>query len=319
MEDLIGNATGVGSALMGVVRGAPQMHETMLSVKHETTYLAGLSIKIEASVQCLQSCQVMEGSLCILDDRGEKIAEFNGECCTIELMIKAPDVPGFYTFQAIYEAPKESNHMSCATPFSFEVEEHCIIVSALGTKSPVVKGEVFSVTIGACCLGGCSLVGTRVSVSNGSGEQIAQGLVGDELWPGTTDIYCAKLELLAPQEEGIYRWYVNGEPSATKLPHRVQSGKFSFSTICSRPEHKVTITVVTDNDNVYYTRRDGAGVFLGSWQTETDENGVAVLEVSKGTQMLFVSKTDYALYTEEITVNSDMELTIRLDYVAPVY
>ena len=126
--------------------------------------------------------------------------------------------------------------------------------------------------------------------------------------PATTGLYWAEAAIVAPLVEGPQLWMAKFFPSNLDTPHTESSLAFSLITV-KPPEHRIRVEVVEEGTN---TAVDATEVRLGAFRTQTNEDGIATLEVPKGTYELNVWKMGYELVQRTLEINSDQCIKIEL-------
>jgi hypothetical protein len=190
---------------------------------------------------------------------------------------------------------------------------HAIGVVAWDVPSAVVAGERFRIKAGVKCASECRLAGVRCGVYDHTGASVGDAALASEVWPGTSGLYVAEVELTAPAAEGLYDWSVKAAEADLGAPHGEASTSFGVR-IVSRPDHLVTIEVV---DRASQAPVPGARVIMHPYRTETDGRGMARVRVAKGAYRLFVSQTRYITVVAPVDVAADVTTRAELD-VEPV-
>ena len=62
-------------------------------------------------------------------------------------------------------------------------------------------------------------------------------------WPGTSALYWTEVEVMAPDQEGMFWYAVNFAATDVETPHDGASSKFSVA-IVRPPEHRLTVEVL---------------------------------------------------------------------------
>ena len=185
------------------------------------------------------------------------------------------------------------------------VTPHATSVVVWDVPSAITAGERFRIKVGLKCSNECQLANTDVGVYDEEGGQVAAGMLPDEHWPGTTGLYVAEIELVAPSGEGLHTWSVKGHAE----------GLTTFGVrVVSAPDCLVRVEAV---DHGTQTPISGARVVMHPYQAVTDERGVAEVRVSKGAYKLFVSQTRYLTFALPVDVTADMTARAELN-VEPV-
>ena len=182
--------------------------------------------------------------------------------------------------------------------------------------------------VGIKCSEDCRLGGMAFGVFNHDGVCVAEGTASGDVWPGTTGLYFAEIELEAPGDEGLYTWTVKSSPvpgsaiaveegtapapgaggSHDEVSHTEGSGSFGVRVV-SHPEHLVRIEAV-DHDG--QTPVGGAHIVMHPYKAVTNDRGVAELRVAKGSYTLFVSQTSYVIWGTPIEVSADVTARAEL-------
>ena len=225
--------------------------------------------------------------------------------------MKAPVKAGEYRWLAVCPAVvKEGiSYIEASTSISFTVKPHTTSVVAWDVPSAIVVGEGFRIKVGIKCSSECPLTNTDFGIYDHEGAQVATGTLTGDLWPGTTGLYVAEVELEAPAAEGLYTWSVKYPGSDVGIPHAEGSIGFGVRVV-SHPEYVVTVETV---DKVSQTPIRGARVVMHPYRAVTDERGVAEMRVAKGAYKLFVSQTRYLTFGLPVEVTADMTARAELD------
>lgn len=221
--------------------------------------------------------------------------------------------------------------METSTPTSANTL-HTTSVAAWDVPATVVAGERFRMKVGIKCSADCRLGGMAFGVYDEKGACVADGAASGELWPGTTGLYVAEIEIEAPDEEGLYTWSVKNAPVSSpstavgvggstepgaepdgEVAHTEGSASFGVRVV-SHPEHLVRVEAI---DHEGQTPLSGARVVMHPYKAVTDECGVAELRVAKGSYTLFVSQTSYVIWGGPIEVTADVTARAEL-HLQPV-
>ena len=162
--------------------------------------------------------------------------------------------------------------------------------------------------VGVRCVEGCPLVGQQIEIRDAAQNRVAAAKTGPAPLPGTTGLYWAEADLIAPPVEGPHLWTARFSSSDLETPHLASSLTFSSITV-KPPQHRVTLEVVEEKTN---TIIDVCEVRLGVFRTLTNENGVATLEVPHGTYELNVWKMGYEFVTRNLEINADLSIRVEL-------
>lgn len=305
---------------MEEVKEDVKVHKTSISIIEAipAEIDAGVDIVLKARVLCPSSCSLQGGKIRIIDPQADVVTEVDLPLSdgtsneTDEFTVKAPIMPGKYTWTAVFPAQQKEGilHQESSAQFSFNVKPHLITLSVWGIPLPVSKGEKFKVEIGAKCSAGCSLAGLPFVIEDGNNKQVATGKLGEEVLPQTNGIYWTEQGLNAPADEALHRWVAKCITSELEWAHQTNVASFSFRTAMP-PEHTVTIEVTNRKDKIPIT---DAYVMLGLHKASTDKHGIARVEVPGGKQELYVTKIGYLSFQTTVEITGDATVTTELVY-----
>ncbi len=185
---------------------------------------------------------------------------------------------------------------------------HTTTVVVWDVPTSVVMGERFRIKVGVKCSSECSLAAGRFAIDDHTGARVATGRLPGGLWPGTTGLYAAEVELQAPAEQGLYTWSVRAPAGEVGVSHEEGSATFGVRVV-TRPEHRV---IVEAFDYESQSPLAGARVMMHPYQAVTDARGVAELRVAKGTYRLFVSQARYMTFGLPVDVTGDLTTRAEL-------
>ena len=306
-----------------------QLHQTNLEMIQSAPPKvdAGTDLALKVKVACPSKCKLQGNQVRIIDDEGVVLKEieltgFDGTGnATDEFVVKAPIKPGEYTWTAVFPAPaarEESpaaddeahneeqistggsqsetegvSHEESSVPFSFIVEPHATSMAVWDVPFPIVVNAKFKLKVGVKCSVDCKLTGKEVEIYDQDGGRIATGTLGDVPWSGTTGLYWAEVEILAPGGEGFCKWDVKFPKPDLPLAHEGAASSIASRT-AKPPEHMVTVEVIDKDKKIPL---EYAAVALHSsgttYRENTDEGGVAKLNVPKGEYELLVALAEY--------------------------
>jgi hypothetical protein len=192
-------------------------------------------------------------------------------------------------------------------------EPHPTSVVAWDVPSATVAGERFRVKVGMKCSAECRFADAGFGVYDHNGTRVAAGTLGADVWPGTTGLFVADVELEAPADEGLHTWTVKAPESDAEVAHATASTSFGLRVV-SRPDHVVRIEAVDRDTQQPLT---GAHVVMHPYKAVTDDQGRAEVRVAKGSYKLFVSQPRYLTFGVPVEVTADTTARAELD-VEPV-
>lgn len=187
--------------------------------------------------------------------------------------------------------------------------QHTTSLAIWGIPGLVVINQQFTVRIGAHCSERCQLAGQLVEVRDPEGRTAARGRLSDTPLPDTETLYWTEIGLRAPLMEGVSSWSAVFAASPMEAPHEGAVAGFTLRT-AAPPDHRVAVAVVIERTE---TPVEDVEVQLGPYRATTDANGLANLDVPKGTYELSTRKHGYAI--EPRTVEVDGDRCVRLESV----
>ena len=188
------------------------------------------------------------------------------------------------------------------------VKPHSIQMVIWDVPPAIECGEPFNIRIGAKCPNKCPPDGWLLEVDDHNQEKLASVTLGDEPWPDTAALYYRKVELMAPDTEGLYQWQARMTAKNAGIPHTESVASINLRVV-AEPECVLTIEAV---DRESQTPVVGAKIVLHPYRTFTDKNGLAEVSVPKGEYRLFVSGKNYFPFRKDSDVNGDMKIRVEL-------
>jgi hypothetical protein len=289
---------------------------------------AGAEMTLTVMVSSSPACDLRGHTLLIKDQAGGDVATleltaFDGATNeSRELTLKAPLAVGSHTWSVVCPAVEKGgvSYAEASTPVSFTVQAHTTSIVAWDIPSAITVGEKFRMKVGLRCSTECRLANAQVAVYDHEGAHVATGVLGSDVWPGTTALYFAEIEVRAPASEGLYTWTVKGPStgfgeatqSDDEIPHAEAAGSFGVRAV-SHPEYVVRVETI---DMESQTPLSGARVVMHPYKAVTDDRGIAEVRVAKGAYNLFVSQTSYVTFGLPVDVTADMTARAEL-YLEP--
>jgi hypothetical protein len=277
---------------------------------------AGAELSVTGRVSCPHGCDLRGQRVSIRNQDNAELASaeltgLEGEAdVTSAFVLRAPVEVGKHTYQAILAAHERDGvvHEERSTPFSFATKAHDASVSVWGLPSAIAAGECFRLKVGVKCSAECKLTGRPLSIFDHEGVEAGAGRLLDEVWPGTSALYFAEVEAIAPLATGDYTWRAEIPGCGSKPPHA--AGSFTFAVkVVNAPDCDVTVAAF---DGATQTPVSGASVLLHPYRRHTDEAGVAKFKVTRGRYKLYVSGFNYIPYENDIEVGGDFATRVEL-------
>ena len=189
------------------------------------------------------------------------------------------------------------------------MEPHATRIVVWDTPTAVECGAPLRFKVGVKCAAECSMSKWCVAIRDADGRALANVAVGGAPWPGTAALFCAEVELRAPETEGLFVWEAAvAEVAAGPAPHAAASTPFQVRVVPA-PQCRVKVVAV---DAVSRAPVHGARVVVHPYRTVTDAAGVAEIRVPKGAYRLFVSGRDYFPFRSDGEVSADVTIEAQL-------
>ena len=277
----------------------------------------GAAMAVDARVSCSPWCDLIGHRLRIRDERGVDQGTFelteidDEENAAGALALNAPLKPGNYVWSVLCPAVVKDGiaYEEVSRPMAFVVKPHTTRVLAWDVPPTVIAGNKFTIKIGIKCSSECSFADKAFELYDHEGTEVAKALLSGDLWPGTSGLYFAAVELKSPASAGLYQWTVRSSGTAFAKPHDEGAASFSLRVV-GAPECLVGVEAV---DKASQQPLAGAQVALHPYKAETDARGRAEMKVAKGTYTLFVAKKSYLTLGLPVEVTADMTARAELD------
>ena len=278
---------------------------------------AGAEMFLHARVSCSPSSDLSGNSLLVKDEAGTKVGaleltEIDDEEDAIgAVALIAPLRAGDHVWSVTSPSVVKKNvaYEEASKTISFAVKPHTIRVLAWDAPSTVVAGDTFRISVGIKCSSECVFANQGFEVYDHEGAKIAAGVLSADIWPGTSGLYAAEVELKAPSAAGLYHWTVKCTGRDLEKPHAEGAAQFSLRVVPA-PECLLRVEAI---DRVSQEPLAGARVALHPYKAVTDERGFAEIRIAKGAYDLFVAKANYLTLGLPVDVTADMTARAELD------
>ncbi len=285
---------------------------------------AAAELTFKARVSCSPALDMRGQALLIKDHDGalvgsaELVTFDDGINETGETALKAPAAVGTYGWAVVCpaRATDDFSYEEVAERFSITVKPHATRLAIWDVPSTVVSGGTFRFKVGITCSCGCPQQGREFTVFDGDRQQVGAGRLDGNVWPGSTALYFAEVDVVAPGKPGLHNWEVEVPASKIQvatadvpLAHEGLSSAFAVRFVS--PPDSVVRVQVTDRESG--APLEGATVTAFPYRAVTDEAGVAVLNVARGQYRLQVSRSNYVAFgssieaTGETTANAELQ------------
>lgn len=278
---------------------------------------AGAEMTLHARVSCSPSGDLVGHTLKVKDESGAEagvleLADIDDEeNAAGSVALKAPVKAGDYVWSVLSPAVVKDgvSYAEASKTISFSVTPHTTRVLAWDIPATAVAGDRFTIKVGIKCSSECKFADKAFAIYDHEGAKIASGTLSGDIWPGTTGLYFATVELKAPSSADLYQWSVKSAGKDLERPHAEGAAEFSLRVV-ARPECVIKVEAV---DKISQEPVAGAQVALHPYKTVTDERGFAEIRVPKGAYALFVAKRKYLTLGLPVQVTADMTARAELD------
>ena len=279
---------------------------------------AGSEVAVKVAVTCSAGCDLGGLPLTVQgpgDDKSECTLATSdpGNSESAEIALTAPRQVGPQTWHITFE-PHEADgvrHDGCSLAVTINTIPHGTSLAVWDIPSPVLKGQPFTIKVGAKSAANSDLRGLGIAVHDANGAVAARGRLRDTPLPGTAALYWDEVELIAPAEEGLSRWSVRFAADSLALPHDGTAAEFS-AMVSRPPEHRLTVKVIEQKSKEPIA---DAQVRLGPFRGTTDPAGIAEVMMPKGTYDLHVWKSAYEAPGRPIEIEGDLSVEVEALFV----
>lgn len=287
------------------MRAAATVHQVRLELEEPipSELLVGSDIVLRIKTTCTGGCDLSGRLVVLMSGEDTLVSSVHGE-----LAASVPVATGTHAWTLLFARQEVAGllHERASLPISFRTVPVPTSLAVWDVPTPVVGGERLTVKVGAKSALSCSLAGALVECLDEGGAVAGRAQLGDAPWPGTTALYWAEVELVAPAVEGVVSWSARVAGCPTELPHANGRAQFSFAAV-GRPDCRLTIRLVEKD-----TARpiEHAHVRLGPFRACTDAAGIAELSMPRGTYEVTVWHAGYEADPVGVEINDDVQLDL---------
>lgn len=221
--------------------------------------------------------------------------------------VLAPVEPGVHDWTARLDPPLDDG--PDGHPLRLTVGLHRPAVSLFQLPRGVARGDDFTLRVGIKCPFGCDPAGWEFEILDETGTQRAAGSVGQEPWPGTEGVCHAEVTLKAPDSDGWTDWRVRAVARDTPCGHAAHAVPLRVHVT---PPADLRLTVRA-RDGETGAPVAGLKVVAHPHDAQTDAEGVAVLDLPRGSYRLFVSGRRYFPMRRDVVLDGDTELGVEME------
>ena len=288
---------------------------------------AGQEFSLAARFTCLPACDLEGETVELVDEKGmvagrAALGAFDEETGANAVTItgRAPANVAEYSWSLKLDAYQDDDvqYDEVTTPVPIEVRAHETAILVWDVPNAVVAGRPFTITIGIKCSSGCSQANREIAILDHAGEVLTRVKAAD-LWPKSEALYYARTTLPAPSLPGqVLEWHAQCattelDQAEGGLPHG--AGKATFKLRCvKQAEARLRVEAWDAKEG---TPLPGTRIVLHPYSAQTDENGVAEVEVAPGHYRLFASRPKYTTLGTSLEVAGDISTRVELQRAPP--
>lgn len=281
---------------------------------------AGASLTLKAVAECPEEYDLSDELVSFHDAAGRQIgtaplAALEESGFGAEITLTAPTELGEFGYSAVL-TPAEGEgvaHAEAKAEARCTVKAHDAYLNVWDIPSAIVASDAFTFRVGLKCSCGCNLANGGFVVRDQAGAVVASGKLGDSVWPGTTAVYFAQVEAVAPADIGLHQWMVESDGSNNGLAHSPGSLVMRVRSVAP-PDHEIRIEAV---DRYSGEPLKGIKVVMGPYRASTGEDGVARMRVVAGHYMLHASGRMRMPYQEHLDATKPVGLRILMPVELP--
>jgi hypothetical protein len=288
---------------------------------------AGQEFSLTARFTCLPACDLEGETVELVDEGGIVVGraflgafdEENG-ANAVTITGGAPASVAEHTWSLKLDAYQDDDvqYGGVTTPVPIEVRAHETAILVWNVPTAVVAGTPFTITIGIKCSSGCRQAHREIAILDHAGKVLAR-LKAAELWPKSEALYYARTTLPAPSLPGqVLEWQAQCvatelDQAEGSLPHG--AGKAAFKLRCvKQAEVRLRVEAWDAKEGIPLP---GTRIVLHPYSAQTDENGIAEVEVAPGHYRLFASRPKYTTLGTSLEVAGDISTRVELQQAPP--
>ena len=276
---------------------------------------AGAELTLKAVAECPEEFDLSDEQISFHDATGREIgsaplAALEGKDFGAEITVTAPIELGEYGYGAVL-TPAEGEGVAHAEA---KAEAHCTVkahdayLNVWNIPSAITAGEAFSFHVGLKCSCGCNLANRGFVVRDQAGTVVASATLGEAVWPGTSAVYFAEVQAVAPADLSLHKWTVESDGSATGIAHAPGTIDMRVRTVAT-PDHEIRFEVI---DRKSGAPLKGIKLIMGPYRATTGEDGVALMRVVADHYVLHASGHKCLPYRDHLDATKPVGLRILM-------
>jgi hypothetical protein len=293
--------------------GASALTHTVLltaTLSPDLVILAGASVVVSIEAACSSGCDLVGATVSLIGSATNVSGRLGRSAIprrfTATISAPAPDQAGTHDW-TVRLAPDAALLHTAASSVVIPVVAHPTSIQVWGVPAAVPDGRLVHFKVGLKCLAGCPMSRQAVAVVDDSGDAMATGHTGDEVWPGTNSLYYCEIAAIATAPPALIQWRARLVQQEGGPAHDDAQATFGFRVV-PNPEHRLTVIVVeAGTDNTVQDVEVRCGPFVGY----SDQTGRITFEVPPGTWEVAIRRDGFEATPEAVVVNSDLELRVQ--------
>ena len=211
---------------------------------------AGAALTLSAVAKCPEDYDLSGDPVLFFDATGHEVgkaslAALEGNDFGAEITVTAPIELGEHGYSTVLAPAADDGvaHSGANAGARCTVKAHDVHLNAWDIPSAIAAGEAFSFHVGLRCSCGCNLANRGFVVRDQAGTVVASGRLGDAVWPGTSALYFAEVQAVAPADISLHPWMVESAGWNSGIAHSPGSLAMRVRTVAA-PDREIRIEAV---------------------------------------------------------------------------
>ena len=281
---------------------------------------AGAELTLRAVAECPEDYDLSGDQISFHDAAGREIgsaplAVLEEDGFGAEIIVTAPVELGEYGYSAVLTAAESDGvaHAGARAEARCSVKAHDAYLNAWDVPWAITAGDAFSFQVGLKCSCGCNLANRSFVVRDQAGTVVASGRLGDAVWPGTSALYFAEVQAVAPADISLHQWMVEFAGSNSGIAHAPGSLAMRVRTVAA-PDCEIRIEAV---DRESGAPLKGINLIVGPYRATTGGDGVAQMRVVGDHYVLHASGLQRMPYRDHLDATRPIGLRLLMAVELP--
>ena len=281
---------------------------------------AGAELTLKAVAECPEDYDLSGDQISFHDAAGREIgsaplAVLEEDGFGAEIIVTAPVELGEYGYSAVLTAAESDGvaHAGARAEARCSVKAHDAYLNAWDVPSAITADDAFSFHVGLKCSCGCNLANRSFVVRDQAGTVVASGRLGDAVWPGTSALYFAEVQAVAPADISLHQWMVESAGSNSGVAHAPGSLAMRVRTVAA-PDREIRIEAVDQESGAPLK---GINLIVGPYRATTGGDGVAQMRVVGDHYVLHASGLQRMPYRDHLDATRPIGLRLLMAVELP--